>query len=437
MAKKQVKYEGNNYQESDFDPMDIYFNKYDRIAEETYDVSSKKNAEIKEHIHSEAKKIYKYYLKQGARYGVSAAAVVAGVVGLASGVLPVMVLGGALTAAGVGGVGVTRFGRAKRNELTYNRALDGKRLRYLWSEARRIRKIDRYIETLKDVRKNHPERVDKARSLEKRINRELHVYETKALAQYKKTQQDIKNLDRKFQKEPNAFARFGNWLGFHWYDDAREVKDRQLRAFRDDFVYGQLLFSRKLREEAGLERNKSVDNFLIDRAKDNAKKAKASLERLEKNNAKRKENIETIDDQLARIENKSYSPVIIERLKEKIKAEKLEGPKFAHEIGLFAQQNGLTKEELFTICESVKFGKQSKLTVLNYTVEDIRNFSDEARQAMLDQVMTLKDKPFATFEKQINTYIENKERRGDKKSVKAYKSFMDDVVATREAEAQM
>ena len=176
MAKKQVKYEGNNYQESDFDPMDIYFNKYDRIAEETYDVTSKKNAEIKEHIHSEAKKIYKYYLKQGARYGVSAAAVVAGVVGLASGVLPVMVLGGALTAAGVGGVGVTRFGRAKRNELTYNRALDGKRLRYLWSEARRIRKIDRYIETLKDVRKNHPERVDKARSLEKRIKNERYFY---------------------------------------------------------------------------------------------------------------------------------------------------------------------------------------------------------------------------------------------------------------------
>ena len=432
MAKKQkVKYEGNNYQYTDFDPMNAYAKRYEDLATETQEVSDKKYQEVRENIKPLTNKIYKYYLKQGAGYGISFAVAFAGIVGLASGTLPVMALGGALLFAGALGASVTRFGRSRRNELQYNIGMDRKRVRYFWREARRVRKIDRYILTLQDLRRNHPERVDKARSLSKRIKREIDIYERKAFEEERKVKQDIIKHDAKMNKPDGAFTRFANWLGFHAGEDAREIKDRQLRAFRDEFIYSQLLNAQYLRAAAGLEASKKIDDYVANRAKENQKFAEKEIERIEKANKKRSIT-ETADEHMKRTENKNNSSVVVDHIKEKIKAEKLDSKELQTNIFDLATQLGVTTEELFNIAKSVKFGKQSKVSFINGMMPDLSELSKECRKDMVDLVKDFKEKDYESFKALAKIYQENCERRGKDKKANQYKKFVDKCETARQ-----
>lgn len=328
--------------------------------------------------------IYKHYLKQGAKYALCGALVaLGGVLVLSPASIPFLAgvsalvttpIGAGAIAGGIMGGIVTRLNRS----LEFNARHDAKRIKFFWSESKRLRKIEKSLEKMKALLATNPQRANYYRQ---KAQQEIRAYEKTAFQFYREVNRDLKTRTSKYGKEGNLGRRFLFWTGVNHFDDVEDLRISQLYHMKD-WSLMQLKNADYLREEAGLAQNENTVELFKNIREDCERLSKETSEEIIKNITDRKD--------LERCETDKAFKEAIERM---LTSDRLSDEEFESRFAKYGTIYNLTAEQVFNECLEHNFGRRPVAATLQTILGnlEINEFSEEGKAKLVEKYEELED----------------------------------------------
>lgn len=385
---------------------DEHEKKYKDLPGEIRGFSADTKNVVRDKIRTKTKSIYKHYAKQVLKYAIAGAGIVLGGVALASGLLPMMIVGGVLAA---GGVGLALHTRYKR-DLSFNLGMDLKRVNYFWREGRAERKISKNIKKLQAMRAKYPRDYPRAKTLEAKIENALKDYESRSMEAYKGNLKEISEYDKKLLSKPGKTREkmqgVADFFGISYYDDVKDIKSAQLHTY-GQAVLSQIIHADELRKEAGLKQNASAVKYVEKVFESDDRLSKKNLENIKKNNESRV-NIGAPDDY-------TYDKERHETFKQELEVMLKDKDTYKEEdILQLATQYGMTAEETFTFSKEKGFGKRKSVEFIKALIQDAEfdKISEETQTSLIETMGKLSKTDKAKMREYLDSVIKSDEKRG-------------------------
>ena len=340
-----------------------------------------KNREV---VKTHTRPIYKHYINQGAKYALCGALVaLGGVLVLSPAAIPFLAgvsalvttpIGAGAIAGGIMGGIVTRLNR----NLEFNVRNDAKRIKFFWSESKRLRKIEKSLEKMKALLATNPQRANYYRQ---KAQQEIRAYEKTAFDFYREVNRDLKTRTSKYGKEGNLGRRFLFWTGVNHFDNVEDLRVSQLYHMKD-WSLMQLKNADYLREEAGLPQNDNTVELFKTIREDCERISKETSEEIIKNIADRKD-----------LEKCEADKAVREAIERMLTSERLSDEEFSSRFASYGTIYNLTAEQVFNECLAHNFGRRPVASTLQTILGklEINEFSEEGRTKLVEKYNELED----------------------------------------------